>query len=138
MALPSADELSGDASVPLYMKVTWTQYLLLFVSILTLMYLALLKACFNTYSTPRAIREEKQRVALEDAYHALFARREEMLYHINWTKSRGESKAETDELRRFAEKLKEIDELITTMENKIVETYNEQGVAPRSWVKKDD
>lgn len=139
MPLP-ADELhgSGDVAVPLYAQVSLQSYLMLAASVVTLVYLLTLKACFNTYHLPRAIREERQRVALEDEYKNLFSRREEVLYHINWTKQSGSSSAEADELKHLGQKLRDIDEQITAMEKKIVDTYNAQGVAPSSWVKKED
>ena len=133
--LNSAEELSGG--VPFQQQISWNTYLALAASLLTLAYLAILKACFNTYHLPRAIREERSRNKLESAYKSLFERREEVLYHINWTKSRGTSSEEREELARLADKVKELDRQIDEVEEKIVAAYNEQGVAPRSWVKTD-
>ncbi|GMH89452.1 hypothetical protein TrST_g7347 [Triparma strigata] len=91
-------------------------------------YTFLMRSHFNTVRPGLAMRQEKERNALEDKYNNAFQRREQVVHHIAWAKQRGEE-AEVEQMKK---KCLQIDEDIDGLEAKIKKLYKDHGVRAKA------
>jgi hypothetical protein len=76
-------------------------------SLLVLFYFSTLKLCFGTYNVITAVSNFKENKKIRERYLRLFATREQLMYHISWSKSRGEGQ----EARKMMESLDKVDQV---------------------------
>lgn len=76
--------------------------LMLCIAIISVfLYLFVMKTLFDSYSLPYVISSYKKNKKVNEKYHSLFSTRENLLFHISWSKSRGdfeEAKSMTKDL----------------------------------------
>ncbi|KAG5176987.1 hypothetical protein JKP88DRAFT_350935 [Tribonema minus] len=81
------------------------------LGVLAVVYLLLLWQCWGTLNPRAAARRHKERRALQASYDEAFQRRDDLLYHLDWARQRGE-KAEVKNLQGQLEgMLEELDDL---------------------------
>jgi hypothetical protein len=71
------------------------------------LYLFTMKTCFGTYSLKTANQNYTRETAIKKRYAELFQTRENMLYHISWSKSEGE----LEDAKRMMRQLTEVDQV---------------------------
>mmetsp|Transcript_28 Transcript_28/g.62 ORF Transcript_28/g.62 Transcript_28/m.62 type:complete len:124 (-) Transcript_28:326-697(-) len=95
-------------------------------------YFGILIFCFNSFSLREAVRKYNARQEAEKKYDAAFKRREELQFHIDWAKSRGDHM----EAKKLATQLEPMDKELDKLEEKLAEFHepskNQVGQAPRS------
>lgn len=77
------------------------------LSALIALYLYTLKYCFGTFSLRKASVQYKKNEEIKKNYANLFTTRDNIMYHIAWTKSRGEP----EEAKRLMRQLQEVDKV---------------------------
>ena len=92
-------------------------------------YLYFMKNHFNTYSVTKALRQERERNALEDKYYGAHEKRDQLVHHLAWAESRGEPE---DQLNKIFNNLKEADKEIDILELSIKKMYSAHGVRAES------
>lgn len=60
------------------------------VGLFVLFYMSSMKMCFGTYFLRTAVSNYKSNKVIRKRYYELFASRDNLLYHIAWSKTRGE------------------------------------------------
>jgi hypothetical protein len=71
------------------------------------LYLFTLKSCFGTFSLRKANDIYKKSSLIKKKYESLFATRDNLMYHISWSKSQGE----TEDAKRLMRQLAEVDKV---------------------------
>lgn len=78
------------------------------VFFVVILYFAVLKYCFGTFRLRTAVKDYKENSKFKSDYLAMFTTRDNLLYHISWSKSRGDfeqAKLLTAELAKLDEVL---------------------------------
>ena len=73
---------------------------------LALTYLGVMKLIFGTFSLNRAVEDYKHSRRQEGLYRSLFEKRESIVFHMDWAKSRGEQK----DVKKLQEQLQAVEE----------------------------
>lgn len=60
------------------------------LSVLVLVYLVVLKGIFGSFSLQYVMKEYNERQDVTNRYYDLFTARNNLMYHIGWSKARGE------------------------------------------------
>mmetsp|Transcript_20460 Transcript_20460/g.40922 ORF Transcript_20460/g.40922 Transcript_20460/m.40922 type:complete len:124 (-) Transcript_20460:50-421(-) len=115
-------DLDSTASWELSSFSKWTSFGILTVVVL---YLSLMRMHFNTVRPGLAMRQERERNALEDKYKNAHDRRSHFVHHLAWAKQRGESR---EELEAIKKKIVAVDSEIDTVEKDIGALYKRHGV----------
>ena len=98
-------ELLGYSTYDLYYTNSFHIYaIVLFI----FFYLSIMKVVFNTYSITTAYSNYQANSKIRKRYYDLFTTRDNLLYHISWSKSRNEY----DEAKNMMLQLKRVDEVI--------------------------
>lgn len=74
------------------------------------LYLFVLNYCFGTFSLRKATEQYKRNVDIKKQYTDLFSTRDNIMFHIGWTKSRGEM----EDAKRLMRQLRDVDQVRTT------------------------
>ena len=81
---------------------------------LLLTYLGVMKMVFGTFSLSHAVADYKHHRRQEDVYQQLYDKRESLLFHMDWAKSRGEKK----EANKLAQEVNKVEEEMAAFLNK--------------------
>lgn len=80
MVLVSQNKVSYDYTNIIYAS----------VFVMVVVYLVVLKYCFGTFRLRTAVKDYKENSKIRNDYLAMFTTRDNLLYHISWSKSRGD------------------------------------------------
>ncbi|KAJ1433853.1 hypothetical protein B484DRAFT_417666 [Ochromonadaceae sp. CCMP2298] len=97
-------------------------------TLLVVFYFSTLKLCFGTYNVVRAVSNFKQNKLTRERYLRLFTTRDQLMYHISWSKSRGEGQ----EAKRMMESLDKVDQQIDEIENSNDQLFGRSKRKPAS------
>lgn len=78
------------------------------VGLFVAFYLSAMKMCFGTYYLRSAFTNYKANKVIRKRYYELFASRDNLLYHISWSKTRGE----LEEAKNLMKQLENVDKVI--------------------------
>lgn len=100
----SATASLGDGSFdPYYTYMFRIAAVVLFVAF----YMSAMKMCFGTYYLRSAFSNYKANKVIRKRYYELFASRDNLLYHISWSKTRGE----LEEAKNLMKQLENVDKV---------------------------
>lgn len=80
------------------------------VGLFVLFYMSSMKMCFGTYFLRTAVSNYKSNKVIRKRYYELFASRDNLLYHIAWSKTRGE----LEEAKNLMLQLEKVDKVKTS------------------------
>ncbi len=102
----SVSSVDAGLGFPLYINGFYAGSIVIVVISLGL-YLFVVKSCFGTFSLKEANAIYRKTGIVRKKYESLFATRDNLMYHISWSKSQGE----IDDARRLMRQLAEVDKV---------------------------
>lgn len=100
----SATSSLGDGAFDLYYTY---MFRIAAVGLFVVFYMSSMKLCFGTYFLRTAVSNYKANKVIRKRYYELFGARDNLLFHISWSKTRGE----LEEAKNLMSQLEKVDKV---------------------------